>query len=200
MKIIKPKFKIPKDVIELIQKYYPESHLVYKIYFNHCVNVTQLALLLIDRNPKLNINRDIVISGGMLHDIGIFTTNAPEIRCFGDLPYVAHTYKGREILEKEGFADIAEICERHIGVGLSKQDIIDGNLPLPHRDMLPITIEEKLICYADKFYSKSNKHLFSPKPMEKVKIKIKKYGDYKYDRFKEFRKIFGADFYKHLKK
>lgn len=200
MKLLKPRFDIPTKVLDLILKYYPEELLVYKIYFNHCVNVTELALLLADLNPKLKIDRDIIIRGGMLHDIGIVTTNAPDIGCFGDLPYLAHTYQGREILEKEGFADIAEICERHVGVGLSVQDIIEWKLPLPQRDMLPETMEEKLICYADKFYSKSNKHLFTAKPMDKVKIKIKKYGDDKYERFKILKKTFGTDFYKHLKK
>jgi len=196
--MIKPNFKIPKKVKKLILKYYPENERVHEIYFTHCVKVTELALLLIDLNPKLKIDRKKVIRCGMLHDIGIITTNAPGIGCFGDLPYVAHTYKGREILEKEGFAEIADICEKHIGVGLSKEDIIKGKLPLPHRDMLPETLEEKLICYADKFYSKSNRHLHIAKPMEKIKAKLKRYGDDKYDRFKSFRKLFGSNFYEHL--
>ena len=186
--------------MKLICKYYPEDKRVHKIYLNHCIRVTELALLLAELNPKLDISRKIVIRGGMLHDIGIMETNAPDIGCFGDLPYVAHTYKGREILEKEGFEKIAKICERHIGVGLSLEDIIKGNLPLPHRDMLPITLEEKLICYADKFYSKSNRHLFTAKPMDKVKAKIKRYGDDKYERFKSYKKLFGDDFYTALKK
>ncbi|MFI3239735.1 MAG: phosphohydrolase, partial [Bacteroidales bacterium] len=45
--------------------------------------------------------------------------------------------------------------ERHTGSGLTATEIASARLPLPIRDMLPVTVEERLICYADKFYSKS---------------------------------------------
>ena len=50
---------------------------------------------------------------------------------------------------------IALVCERHVGVGLTASDIRSQRLPLPLRDMVPVSIEEILICYADKFFSKS---------------------------------------------
>ena len=34
-------------------------------------------------------------------------------------------------------------------------DIQNQNLPLPLRDMQPVTIEETIVCYADKFFSKA---------------------------------------------
>jgi uncharacterized protein len=130
----------------------------------------------------------------MLHDIGILKTNAPEIGCFGELPYIAHTYLGREMLEEEGFEDIAPVCERHLGVGLSKEDIVESGFELPVRDMLPVTLEEKLICYADKFYSKSDKHLLTAKTPEKIRKKVSKYGADKAARFEEFVTLFGIDY------
>jgi len=142
----------------------------------------------------MKLTKDYLINAGMLHDIGIVKTNAPDIGCFGDLPYITHTYLGRKILEQNGFENIAPICERHIGVGLSKTDIISSGFPLPHRDMLPVSLEEKLICYADKFYSKSDKHLTTPKSMDKIRKKTKKYGDDKAAKFEELIELFGNPF------
>ena len=53
--------------------------------------------------------------------------------------------------------------------------IINNNYPLPHRDLLPVSIEEKLICYADKFYSKT--HLEKEKSVEKARKSLERYGE-----------------------
>jgi uncharacterized protein len=180
-------------IIKIIEKYYPPGTSGYKIYFPHCSAVTELALKIARLHPGLKADEDIIACGGMLHDIGIFYTNAPEIGCYGDLPYLAHGYMGRELLEKEGLAHIAPVCERHIGVGISLEDIVTGNLPLPLREMTPQTIEEKIICYADKFYSKSASNLLQPKPFEKVKKSISKYGPEKWQVFEEMMALFGVD-------
>lgn len=192
--MIKPDFLISDKVKKIIFKHYPVGSLAYSYYYTHCVKVTELALKIIELNQHLIINREFVISGAMLHDIGIVQTNAPEIGCFGAYPYIAHTYLGRKMLEEEGLFDIAPVCERHIGLGLSKEDIIQGGLPLPHRDMIPVSLEEKLICYADKFYSKSDKHLTVPKSLDKIRNKIIKYGEEKIHRFDEMMDLFGTGF------
>ena len=70
--------------------------------------------------------------------------------CIRDSPYIAHGYLGAEILRAEGFPQHALVCERHTGAGLSLHEIIDRQLPIPHREMLPVTMEEQLICFADK--------------------------------------------------
>jgi uncharacterized protein len=126
----------------------------------------------------------------MLHDIGIFLTKAPDIGCYGDRDYVCHGYLGRDLLEKEGLPVHALVCERHVGVGLSLSDILDWNLPLPAREMLPVTLEEKIICYADKFYSKKSGALCSEKTLEEVREDIRKYGDDKLQRFDEMTLLF----------
>jgi uncharacterized protein len=131
--------------------------------------------------------------GGMLHDIGICFTDAPEIGCFGNLPYLAHGYKGRELLENEGLHHIAPVCERHIGVGITIDDIRNNSLPIPLRDMTPQTIEEKIICYADKFYSKSASNLSQPKALAKVQKSLRKYGEEKWKVFEEMMNLFGTE-------
>lgn len=51
--------------------------------------------------------------------------------------------------------DLDFIVIRHVGVGISVKDVHQFNLPLPARDMLPISIEEQLICYADSFFPRT---------------------------------------------
>jgi len=191
---IQVNFKIPEIVTRIINKYYPTDSIVYRYYFTHCVKVTELALKIADHNRQLDINKDFVLKGAMLHDIGIIKTNSPEIGCFGEYPYIAHTYLGRKILEDEGLPDIAPVCERHVGTGLTVADIIASGFPLPHYDMTPQSNEEKLICYADKFYSKSQNHLMVLKSPEKIRKKILKYGEEKLQRFEEFVNLFGIDY------
>jgi len=181
-----------RRIIDIIEKYYPGS-IGYNIYLPHSQAVKELALKIARSHPQFHADEDVIEFGGMLHDIGIFYTDAPEIGCFGDLPYIAHGYKGRELLEKEGLPLIAPICERHIGVGISLEDIEKHHLPLPKRDMTPQTIEEKIICYADKFFSKSADDLLLPKPLEKVKKSVSKYGEDKWKVFEEMMGFFGTD-------
>jgi len=191
MKMIVPTFEIPGNIDKLIKKYFEPGSVAYHYYFTHCTKVTELALEILHNQPELSLDYDNVLAGGMLHDIGIIKTNAPEIGCYGDLPYIAHSYIGREILEAEGFSEIAPVCERHVGTGLTREDIIKNNFPLPHRDMLPVTLEEKLICFADKFYSKSEKHLTTRRSVDKIRQKIRKYGDEKVEQFEKLLEIFG---------
>ena len=111
----------------------------------------------------------------LLHDIGIFLCDAPDICCTGTLPYICHGVEGRRLLEAEGLPRHALVCERHTGSGLTVDDIVRQGLPLPHRDMTPQTLEEKLVCYADKFYSKSG-DIQAEKPFGRVLKSIARHG------------------------
>jgi len=181
---------------ELFDKYYPIDSEARKYLYVHSVKVREVALRIAILKPHLGADLEIIKEASFLHDIGIFMTDAPDIGCYGTFPYVAHGYLGRELLEKEGFKKTAPVCERHIGVGITKQEIIEKQMPLPHRDMLPVTIEEKIICYADKFFSKSESNLTIPKSPEKIRKKLAKYGKSKVQRFNEMVDLFGLDFLK----
>ena len=181
-----------KPYDDIIEKYFPPGSLAHSIYVPHCRAVTDMALRIARAHPELKADMEMLEYGGMLHDIGIFMTDAPEIGCFGELPYIAHGYKGRELLEKEGLPELAPVCERHIGVGISLQEIRERNLPIPHRDMLPLSIEEKIICYADKFFSKSSSDLYTMKSMERIRKSLEKYGTKKWEVFREMMEMFGT--------
>lgn len=156
----------------LIHRYFPEGHPARAYYIIHVEAVARTALLILRHHPQLNLEEDKVEAMALLHDIGIIKVNAPEIGCQGEFPYICHGYLGREILEKEGLHEIAPICERHTGVGITIQDIDEQQLPLPRRDMVPLTVEERLVCFADKFFSKSSEKPDQPKPFEKNTQKL----------------------------
>lgn len=135
--------------------------------------------------------RRLVIEAAYLHDIGVCKVHAPDIDCFGTEPYIKHGVLGREILEAEGLPLHALICERHTGVGLTIADITSQNLPLPHRDMTPETLAERIICYADLFFSKNPERLEKEKSVEKIRHGLAKFGDSKVAIFDAWQLEFG---------
>ncbi len=173
---------------QIIDKYYPEDNALRHILITHSTLVMQRAVRICDAHPELGINRQFVIEAAMLHDIGIFRCNAPSIYCMGDAPYICHGYIGAQLMRTEGYPKHARVCERHTGAGLTRRDIVSQHLPLPEQNFLPETIEEKLICYADKFYSKT--HPEHEKSYEEAIRSLQKFGEEGVLRFMEWKKIF----------
>lgn len=120
------------------------------------------------------MDRQFVEEAAMLHDIGIIFCNAPKIYCMGPHKYIEHGYLGAELLRKEGFPKHALVAERHTGTGITIEQVEREELPIPEKDYCPQSLEEKIICYADKFYSKS--HLCEEVDINKIKYNIWKYG------------------------
>lgn len=176
---------------EIINKYYGEEGDLRRILIVHSQSVARKALQIVSFHPELNIDRQFVEEAAMLHDIGIIKTDAPGIKCFGTEPYICHGILGAEMLRQEGMPRHARVCERHTGAGLSLDDIVSQNLPLPHRDFLPETIEEKLICYADKFFSKTR--LDREKTIEQAEKSLSKFGGETLARFREMKRMFEPD-------
>lgn len=155
------------DVKAIIDRYYPVENELKNIYNIHAEKVTSLALEMATRHPELNIDSDFVKEAAMLHDLGIFLTDAPRIYCFGTEPYLCHGYLGAELLRTLGYERHARVCERHTGTGLTKEQVVANGWNLPVKDFVPETIEEQLICFADKFYSKT-KFLETRRTFEQV--------------------------------
>jgi len=178
------------DPIKIIQKYYKPDSETYKILVEHGKAVTKKALEIANRVPHLKPDLEFIKEAAMLHDIGIYLVNDPEINCSGDKPYICHGYLGREILEKEGLPKHALVCERHVGVGLTATDIQEQNLPLPKRDMRPVSLEEEIICLADKFFSKNKGFLTTEKSINKIRQGLLRFGPDKVGVFDEWIKKF----------
>ncbi|MGL4293677.1 MAG: HD domain-containing protein [Bacteroidales bacterium] len=176
------------EPLALIKKYYPEDSLIYRILVKHSRLVADKALDLARKHPELNLDLQFIEEAAMLHDIGIFLCHAPGIACEGDEPYIRHGILGAGILRKEGLPRHALVCERHTGSGISREQIIRENLPLPVLDMLPVSNEEKLICFADKFFSKS--HPDKEKSIEKIRKSMAHFGTDSIARFEEMCTLF----------
>ena len=130
------------DYLALIDKYYPEDNALKRLLLHHSRQVADRCLDIVRKHRELPVDTQFLEEAAMLHDIGIFRCNAPSILCEGTEPYIKHGPIGAEILRSEGFPRHARVAERHTGTGLPGYE--------------PETLEEEIVCYADKFYSKSN--------------------------------------------
>lgn len=176
------------DYQKIIDKYYPEANRLREILMVHSRKVADRALLICDRHPELELDRGFLEEASMLHDLGIFRCDAPGISCVGTEHYIRHGILGAEIMRREGYERHARVCERHTGAGLSARQIEAAHLPLPVRDFLPETLEEQVICYADKFYSKSSLH--HEKTLAQAERSLAKFGEDGLARFRHWEQMF----------
>ena len=90
-------------------------------------------------------DKEFIKTACLVHDIGRF--NMPPKK---GSEAIKHGIEGAKILKEEGWPEkFQRVCENHIGIGIRKQDIEEQNLPLPLKDYIPETKEEKIIAYAD---------------------------------------------------
>ena len=163
----------------------------YRIVVEHSRHVARLSLEISDNAALPADERAFVEEAAMLHDIGVRRVHAPDICLFGDFPYIMHGVAGREILEGEGYPRHALVAERHTGVGVTVDDIVRQKLPLPLRDLCPQTLAEKIICFADLFYSKKPGRLGERKSVDQVRKKLVRFGDNKVAIFDRWMVEFG---------
>ena len=175
---------------DIIAEFYEPGSRSYQILVKHGRQVADKAVETAMRVSHLNPNLNFIKEAAILHDIGIFETDSPSLGCSGKHPYVCHGYLGRKILENKGLPMHGLVCERHVGVGISAEDIKRYHLPLPHRNMVPISIEEQIICYADKFYSKNGKTGVDEKSVEDILSALRRYGPEKAARFQSWMRLF----------
>jgi uncharacterized protein len=177
--------------LEIIEKYYQTGSKIYNILVKHSEQVKNKALEIALNHPEMQLDNKFILEAAMLHDIGIFMCDAPRIYCSGSHLYIEHGFLGAEILRKEGLPRHALVCERHTGVGISLEMIQKNKLPLPQRDLLPVSLEEKLICYADKFFSKTE--LNEPHSLERIRKFLSRYGELEVYKFNEWHKLFEGE-------
>ncbi len=122
------KYKLPKNVVA------------------HSKKVAKIALEIACelRRNGFEVDVELVERAALLHDVGRSVTHGLE-----------HGYFGGRILRKEGEREkVARVVERHVLGGISREEA--ELMGLPARDFIPETLEEKIVCYADKF-SDNNK-------------------------------------------
>ena len=130
------------DYQAIIDKYYPADDELRRVLLQHSRQVADRCLQIVRKHKELPVDEQFLEEAAMLHDIGIFQGDAPSIHCHGQEPYIKHGPIGGDLLRQEGFPRHARVAERHTGTGLPGYE--------------PETLEEQIVCYADKFYSKSS--------------------------------------------
>ena len=178
--------------LEILAKFYDRHSKTFEILVDHGRRVGQKALAAAAKVAHLNPDLDFIHNAALLHDIGIMHTDSPGFGCHGKHPYICHGFLGRELLDSIGLPQYGLISERHVGVGISSDDIRNFTLPLPQRDMVPVSIEEQIICYADKFFSKNGngQKQNGEKPVEHIIQTLVPYGQNKVDRFQKWVEMF----------
>ena len=105
----------------------------------HCCTVRAVAEEIVSRIPEAD--KDVVIAGALLHDIGRAKDHS-----------IMHAYYGSKMVEAYGLSPIlVEIVRKHTGAGLDKDDVEE--LGLPPGDYMPKTLEEKIVAHADNLVS-----------------------------------------------
>jgi uncharacterized protein len=107
---------------------------------SHCLAVTELALQIASKLKANGYQIDLrtVEAGAILHDIGRSKTHGVE-----------HSVVGAQIAHKVGLPpSVANIIKRHVGAGITGQEA--ASLGWPKDIYVPQTLEEKVVCYADK--------------------------------------------------
>jgi len=104
----------------------------------HSEKVADKALEIASKITKVKVDKNLIEIGALLHDIGRTKTHG-----------FKHALIGGKILRERGFSDkLAKICETHILGGLDVEDA--KKFGLPEKDFFPVSLEEKIICLADK--------------------------------------------------
>ena len=144
----------------------------------HCCTVRTVAE---EMMKKIDCNRDLVIAGALLHDLGRAKDHS-----------ILHAMIGAEMAEELGLpSELVEIIRKHTGAGLDQQDIIEMNLP--QGDYIPRTVEEKIVAHSDNMVSDNLvvNHMHS---VEKLVMKGSRRGAEKIERLHlELSKLYGED-------
>lgn len=159
----------------LYDRYYGDNAPLRELLTVHSRLVADKSLAIAAAHPELGLDTCFLEEAAMLHDIGIFLTDAVPIHCFGTYSYICHGYLGADLLRSEGLPRHALVAERHTGTGLTIDEILKRDLPVPHRDMTPQSPEEQVVCFADKFFSKTRPT--QEKTVEQAERSLLKFGE-----------------------
>jgi uncharacterized protein len=127
----------------------------------HCLMVSakshDLAKLILLNGSK--IDAELCKVGGLIHDIGRCKSHG-----------LNHGIIGAEMLKNH--PKLARIAKTHIGGGISKDEAI--GLKLGNEDLMPVTLEEKVVCYADKLVQGGRFAANASEEIEKLGAKLGK--------------------------
>ncbi|HET9081503.1 MAG TPA: HD domain-containing protein [Trebonia sp.] len=181
--------RVPTDVQirALHEKHAPTRQALESVYA-HCLIVCGIAEQLRARTG-LGGDIELVRAGCLLHDVGVYRLYDDAGR-LSHADYIRHGVLGYELLAGEGFPEvICRFASHHTGVGLSRDDVVRQELPLPPCDYLAETAEETLVMYADKFHSKTLPPVLLTAGA--YAARVRRFGEDKVAAFESMRATFG---------
>lgn len=181
------------DYFAIIHQYIDPNSAFYRIYLPHVMVVTNKALQVARKLGLSSQQQRFIEEAGMLHDIGVVKVKSSLVENDSQLPYICHGTQGSELLYAAGLPSHALVAERHTGVGITVDEVVRNNLPLPERDYLPVTIEEKIISYADLFFSKNVDALWQEESVESIRAELAQFGKEKVAIFDSWHNQFGGE-------
>ena len=114
----------------------------------HCKAVAKVALETAEACKKrgFGVDLELVEIGALLHDIGRSKTHT-----------VHHAMVGVEIAQAAGLPEpVTSIIKRHVGGGITAVEARELGWP-SDEGYIPLTLEEKIVSYADKLVEGSKK-------------------------------------------
>jgi len=130
-----------------------------EVLLGHCRTVAKVANVLAEELAQRGkkVDARIVNAGALLHDIGRNRTQT-----------VRHGEAGAELLEGEGVDErVVAAVRKHVGAGISAEEA--PSLGLPDKDYVPKSIEERVVCFADKMVDTSRVRPFDSEVQRFVK-------------------------------
>ncbi|WP_287582923.1 HDIG domain-containing metalloprotein [Candidatus Borrarchaeum sp.] len=130
------KFPCEEEALELLNKYGVDKNII-----EHSKAVCKKALEIAEKiiqKGLTTVNIGLIRASALLHDIGRYNENS-----------IRHGVVGGELIRKLGYSSkLARIVERHVLCGISER--FAKKFEFPNRKFIPETVEELIICYADK--------------------------------------------------
>lgn len=135
--------KLPtrEQALQILQEYECSPEVI-----EHCKAVSKLALETAHalKRKGFNIDMTLVEIGALLHDIGRSVTHT-----------VHHAVIGAGLAEKAKLPNsVISIIKRHVGGGITADEA--EALGWPRDVYVPITLEEKIVSYADKLIERAD--------------------------------------------
>jgi len=126
-----------QDAIQMLEEEGVEQNVII-----HCRTVAREAVRIakIISTRGTDVDVEFVEIASLLHDIGRAHSHG-----------IDHGVIGASLLRAKGLPKMANVAERHIGAGITTKEA--SALGLPKEDMVPKTMEEKIVAHADNLVS-----------------------------------------------
>ncbi len=147
--------RVPGDaaILALHERHAPAPE-VLDVVYTHCRIVCDIAGQLHARSG-IDADLGLVRAGALLHDVGVYRLYDAAGR-LDHAQYIRHGLLGHELLRAERLPEaLCRFASHHTGVGITREDVLRQELPLPPADYVAETPEETLVMYADKFHTKT---------------------------------------------